>query len=171
MIKAFLVLVGILVFSFAAAAQNKTVAEDFSGTALNGQNIQLSELKGKIVVITFWSTRCQICHSEIPKLNNLAAKYQGQEVVFLGVTSDNQRNVENYLKFQNFNFTIVPDSFGAMLKYAEKTGDGAIRIVYPASFLINQNGEIEYKGEGWDKTGKLDSGIIRLLKQKTVKAD
>ncbi len=161
----------LLVFASAVSAQTKTVAEDFSGVALGGQNIQLSELKGKIVVVTFWSVRCQICHSEIPKLNNLAAKYQGQDVVFLGITSDNARNVENYVKFQNFNFTLVPDSFGTLLKYAEKTGDGSIRIVYPASFLINQNGEIELKAEGWDKTEKLDGGIIKLLKQKTARAD
>jgi peroxiredoxin len=151
----------IVVFSCVAFAQKK--AENFSAVSMNGQTIELSSLKGKVVVISFWTTRCPICHEEIPKLNNLAARYKNRNVVFLGLTTDNEAKVENYTKKNPFDFTLVPNSFGILLKYAEKDGAGNIDVGYPAHFLINQNGEIELKINGFDKTEILNSEINRLL--------
>ena len=49
------------------------------------------------------------------------------------------------------------------MKYADRDRAGNIAMGYPAYFLINQNGEIEMKDSGWDKTKKLDTQINRLL--------
>jgi peroxiredoxin len=49
------------------------------------------------------------------------------------------------------------------LKYAEKDGKGNISMGYPAHFVINKEGEIELKTDGFDKTEKLNSEISRLL--------
>ena len=157
----------ILVSSCAVFAQkNKALAENFSAASMNGQTVELSNLKGKVVVISFWTTRCQICHEEIPKLNALAAQYKNKNVAFLGLTTDNEAKVENYVKKNPFNFQIIPNSFGILLKYAEKDRAGNIQMGYPAHFVINQNGEIELKTSGFDKTEKLDSEINRLLSSK-----
>jgi len=157
----------ILVFSCVAFAQkNKAFAENFSAAAMDGQTVELSDLKGKVVVISFWTTRCPICHEEIPKLNNLAAQYKNRNVVFLGLTTDNEAKVEAYVKKNPFNFNIIPNSFGILLKYAEKDRAGNILMGYPAHFVINQAGEIELKTSGFDKTEKLNSEINRLLASK-----
>lgn len=157
----------ILVFSCAAFAQkNRAIAENFSAASMNGQTIELNSLKGKVVVISFWTTRCPICHSEIPKLNSLAAQYKNKDVVFLGLTTDNEAKVENYIKKNPFNFNIIPNSFGILLKYAEKDRAGNIQMGYPAHFVINKDGEIELKTSGFDKTEKLNSEINRLLASK-----
>lgn len=157
----------ILLFSCVAFAQkNKPLAENFSAASMNGQTVELNNLKGKVVVISFWTTRCPVCHSEIPKLNSLAARYKNRNVVFLGLTTDNETKVENYIKKNPFNFTLVPNSFGILLKYAEKDGQGNILMGYPAHFVINQSGEIELKTSGFDKTEKLNSEINRLLATK-----
>jgi peroxiredoxin len=157
----------ILVFSCVAFAQkNKAVAENFSAASMNGQTVELSNLKGKVVVISFWTTRCPICHEEIPKLNNLAAQYKNKDVVFLGLTTDNEAKVEAYVKKNPFDFNIIPNSFGILLKYAEKDRSGNIMMGYPAHFVINKQGEIELKTSGFDKTEKLDAEINRLLVSK-----
>ena len=172
MTRIFIGFVIVLMLSAAVFAQKtKPAAEDFTGVDMNGNNVELSALKGKVVVVTFWTTHCPICHHEIPKLNKLAAAYKNQNVVFLGLTTDNENNTASYLKFMQFDFTIVPNSFGALLKYADQTGNGSIRMGYPAHFLINQNGEIEFKTEGFDKTEQLNSGIARLLAAKSGKAE
>jgi thiol-disulfide isomerase/thioredoxin len=57
-------------------------APEFSGQA-SMELYDLDQLHGKVVVLTFWSTRCQICHSEIPNLNRVAERYRGKDVVFL----------------------------------------------------------------------------------------
>ncbi len=159
----------ILMLSFAAFGQNskaKPLAEDFSATALNGEVFNLSELKGKIVVLTFWSTKCPICAAEIPKLNQLAKKYQDKNIVFLGLTMENANKVSAHLKKNPFNFNILPNSFGVVLKYADKDRDGNVSMGFPAHYVVNQKGEIALKTSGFDKTEMLDSLIKQLSDSK-----
>jgi len=159
-----------LAFSFSAFAQSnknaKPTAESFTATALDGTNVNLADLRGKVVLVTFWSTKCPICAAEIPKLNNLAANYKDKDVVFLGLTLENDDKVKNYLKKKPFGFNILPNSFGILLKYADKDRDGKVSLGYPAHFLINQTGKIEVKTGGFDKTEMLDKRIANLLKAK-----
>lgn len=154
--------------SFSAFAQtnknSKPLADNFTATALDGKDVNLADFKGKVVLMTFWSTKCPICAAEIPNLNQLAASYAGKDVVFLGLTLDNDANVKNYLKKKPFNFNLLPNSFGILLRYADKDRDGKISLGYPAHFLINQKGEIEVKTSGFDKTDFLDKQISKLLK-------
>ena len=159
----------ILAFSAAIFGQQskaKPLAENFSATVLDGKSFDLAELRGKVVVLTFWSTKCPICHREIPKLNQLAETYQDKAVVFLGATMENSDKVRAYLKKAPFKFDILPNSFGVLLKYADKDGDGNVAMGFPAHFLINQKGEIELKTSGFNKTETLDARINQLLNLK-----
>lgn len=159
-----LIIILVLASSFAALAQNiKPVAEDFEAVDIAGESVKLSELKGKVVVLTFWSTKCVICHSEIPKLNALAKANSDKNVVFLGITMNGENLIKPYLKENPFNFRILPNSFGIVLKYADKDGKGNIAIGFPAHFLVDQSGNIELKTSGFDKTDKLARSIEKLL--------
>ncbi len=163
------ILIGLFLFlafsttSFGQQTRVKSKIENFSVTSLDGTTFDLAALKGKVVLLTFWSTKCPICHSEIPKLNKLAQEYRGRNVVFLGLTMEKSNIVEKYMKKTNFDFTIIPDSFGMVLKFGDKSGDGTISMNFPAHFLLNQNGEVEVKTNGFDKTDMLDSRISKLL--------
>jgi len=138
-------------------------APSFSGQALDGTVYDLDQLQGKVVVLTFWTTRCAICHSEIPNLNRVADRYRGKDVVFLAVTMDNEAKVNPYLKRNPLNFHILPNSFGVMLKYADRDRSGNINMGFPAHFLISRKGTIALRTDGWDKAANLDSQISRLL--------
>lgn len=155
------------IFASAAFAQQNlqpgAPAPDFNAEALDGKSYNLSQLQGKVVVLTFWSTRCQICHSELPKLNDVARRYNDKEVVFLAATMENQAKIEPYLKKNPFNFNVLPNSFGVILKYADMDRTGNINIGFPAYFLIDRRGTIALKSSGWDKTAKLESQISQLL--------
>lgn len=157
-----------LLLSFAAFAQydNRRPAEDFTATDISGQSYNLTDFRGKVVLLTFWSTRCPICQAEIPKLNRLSEKYAGKNVIFIGLTNENEARVDAYLKKNPFNFRITPNSFGVLLKYADRDRDGNMNFGFPGHFLIDQNGEIVSKAAGWDKTGSLDAQINRLLSAK-----
>ena len=104
--------------SVAAVAQQHlkagTAAPDFIAQTLDGKQISLSELSGKVVVMTFWSTKCAICHAEIPKLNQIAARYRDQGVVFLALSMESAAKIEGYLRKNPFDFKIVPNSFGVV---------------------------------------------------------
>lgn len=156
----------LLTFSvFAFGQQNTgTAAQNFTAVTLNGENIELNQLKGKIAVLTFWSTKCQICVEEMPKLNQLVDKYDSQKVAFLGLTMNNETIVNEFLKKKTFKFQIIPNSLGVVLKYADRDSKGRLLMGYPAHYIVNQQGEVILKTSGWDKTEKLDETISDLLK-------
>ena len=143
--------------------QAGSMAPDFAGSSMDGKSLSLTGLQGKVVVLTFWSTRCAICHSEIPKLNRVVDHYRDKDVVFLALTMENEAKVQPYLNKNPFNFSIVPNSFGVFLKYADKDASGNISMGFPAHFLLNKKGEIVMRTDGWDKAASLDAQIARTL--------
>ena len=140
-----------------------TQAPDFAAESLDGKYYTLSQLQGKVVVLTFWSTRCQICHSEIPKLNRVADRYQGQDVVFLALTMESNAKIESYLRKHPFTFSVIPNSFGVVLKYADTDKSGNIDMGFPAHYVIDQHGAIVHRTDGWDKAANLETQISKLL--------
>lgn len=138
-------------------------APDFQAETVDGKQINLSELQGKVVVLTFWSTRCDICISEMPKLNEIAKRQRDKGVVFLALTMENQGKIEPYLRKNTFVLDIVPNSFGVVLKYADMDKNGTINMGFPSYFLINKDGTIALKSFGWDKTARLETEISQLL--------
>ena len=166
--RKFLIILIALAFAASSAVAQQVLktgeaAPVFSGQAMDGTVYDLDQLHGKVVVLTFWSTRCEICHSEIPNLNRVADRYRGKDVVFLAVTMDNEAKINPYLKRNPFNFNILPNSFGVMLKYADKDRAGNINMGFPAHFVISRKGTIAVRTDGWDKAANLDSQISRLL--------
>ncbi len=157
----------LLTLAFSTFAQQNLKAGSpaplFTAAALDGRTFDLNSLQGNIVVVTFWSTKCGICHSEIPKLNQIADRYKGQNVVFLGLTMENPAKVEAYLRNNTFKFNILPNSFGVVLQYADKDRQGNIEMGFPAHFIVNQKGEIEMRASGFAKSAEIDSRISRLL--------
>jgi len=138
-------------------------APAFAVDGMDGNTYDLNDYKGKVVVITFWSSKCTICHEEIPKLNRLAAHYKNQNVVFLALTMDNEAKVSAYIKNTPFDFTILPNSFGVVLQYADRDRAGNIDMGFPAYYIVDQTGGIQMKTSGWDKTAGIDSQISKLL--------
>ena len=151
-----------LTFSTLAKPGDNPIAENFTGTTLEGKPISLEELRGKIVVLVFWSTRCPICSKEIPKINQMVEKYSGKNVVFLGLSMENDAMISAYIKKKPFNVTLIPNSLGVIMQYAIKDSNGSYNISYPTYFVIDTNGEIELKASG-RKSGAVDSEINKLL--------
>ena len=161
-----IIIVTLMLAAGAFAQQNLQIgqaAPDFAAQTIDGKPVSLSQLQGKVVVLTFWSTKCEICHSEIPKLNQVVSRYKDKDVVFLALTMENEAKVQPYLQKNPFNYTILTNGFGVVLKYANMTKDGTINMGFPSYYLINKQGTIQLRAEGWDKAQNLDSQISRLL--------
>lgn len=89
-------------------AQVSNNAPDFVATALSGRTYKLSNLKGKIVVINFWSVKCPACEYETPDLNRLVEDYKNKDVVFLAFAHDAQPKVQNFCKTTHSNTKFFP---------------------------------------------------------------
>ena len=155
------------VFALPAVAQKVvrtgTASPSFTAASLDGNHYDLAAMRGKVVVLTFWSTRCEICRHEIPKLNGLMSKYDPQKVTFLAPSSDNSQKITLYLKTNPFNFHILPDSFSLLLQYADQDGAGNLNFGFPSYFVIDKSGKLVYKASGWDHTNELANQISQLI--------
>lgn len=157
-----------LVFSLSAFAfgADKPIAKDFTALSLDGKTVNLNQQRGKVVILTFWSTTCPICASELPKLSRVVKKNLGKDVVFLALTMENESRVSSYLNKRPFNSIILPNSLGIFMDYSPKDSNGNYNMSFPSYFVINQTGEIEMNVSGRNKTDSIDSKINYLLDSK-----
>ena len=108
----------------------------FTTATLDGNYFDLEQKRGSVVVLTFWSTKCEICRSEIPRLNHFTSRYDGKNVVFLALTTENEDRITPFLRSNPFKFTILPNSFGVILQYADRSKGGNLDIDFPAFYLL-----------------------------------
>lgn len=64
------------------------VAPDFALRSTAGGNLRLSEHRGQVVMINFWATWCGPCRQEMPKLDEIFARYEPAGFALLGVNID-----------------------------------------------------------------------------------
>lgn len=75
------------------------VAADFTYPDVKGKEISLSDFKGKVVVVDVWATWCGPCRQELPSLKKLEKELHGKDVVFMGVSVDEEKNKQKWLDF------------------------------------------------------------------------
>ena len=158
-------IVGASVITGCAQAQLRvgSRAPQFTGTAIDGSQYDLSQMRGDVVVVTFWSVRCLICQTELPKVNDMIRSMKDRSVTFLAITPDDDVRVKQYLQFSPQEAHVITNSFGTLLAFADKDKDGNLNFGYPAFYVIDKEGRIAYKGSGWDRTQQLGSAITALL--------
>jgi len=83
----FCLLVGIAIVP-ALAVKINTPAPDFTLKDLQGNKVSLSNYRGKVVLLNFWSTTCGPCLEEIPSLIELQREFKSQGLVVLGIALD-----------------------------------------------------------------------------------
>jgi uncharacterized protein (TIGR03435 family) len=98
-------------------------------------NASFEKFAGKTVVLEMWATWCGPCVAAIPHLNELAAKFKDQPVIFLSVTDEEPEVVEYFLKKHPLSGLI-----GIAHGHAPYSDYGLIGI--PGTFLIDSHGRI-----------------------------
>jgi thiol-disulfide isomerase/thioredoxin len=128
-------------------------APNFQGISawINSQPLNISQLKGKIVLVDFWTYSCINCIRTIPFLEALQSEYGNNGLVIVGVHTPefqfehNLTNVENAVKRFNITYPVALDN-----NYS--TWDAYGNEYWPADYLIDQNGDIRYKSFGESPT-------------------
>jgi thiol-disulfide isomerase/thioredoxin len=83
-------------------------APDFKFRNADGQNTQLSALKGRVVLIDFWATWCGPCRVEIPAIERLAKHFAKKDVVVLGIdTEEDEDAVRRFVAATKINYPII----------------------------------------------------------------
>lgn len=116
-------------------------AIDFPVTVA-GKSERLSDLKGKVVVLTFWASWCPPCVEETPSLNRLQRYVDSRGGVVLGVSVDDDANAyENFLKEQSVVFPTYRDT-------TKKSAADYGTSMYPETYVIDRHGKIARKFVG-----------------------
>ena len=138
-------------------------ASDFSVQMIDGEEITLSDLKGKVVFVNYWATWCAPCLMEFAEIRpKILEIFNEKNLVFIPIAiGENKEKVERkMLKLEkygvNFNVGVDPDKI-IWNQYAT----GAI----PKSFLIDKNGTIKYIsiGNGEGNVDRLVAEIEKLI--------
>ena len=115
---------------------------------LEGNQIDISSFKGKVVFLNFWATWCPPCIAEFPQIEALYKDY-GDKIAFVLVSGEKPQTVEDFLS--NKNYTV--GSYTPLTQYPEGLNVSSI----PRTFLIDQEGRIVI-----DKTGAANWNAARV---------
>lgn len=115
---------------------------DFTATTLDNSQIQLNQLKGKVVVLNFWFLACSPCIKEMPELNELVKKYQGKDIEFIAVSHDPKDFVNESLKSHPFNYQQITDAQNIIDLYKA--------TAFPTHIVLDKNGKVLFTQLGYN---------------------
>ena len=123
-------------------------APEVTFSTLSGKQLQMSELRGKVILVKFWATSCVTCVAQMPdNMDNFNTYHtKGFEVVAVAMQYDPANYVINFVETHKIPFTVALDTRGQVAQ-----AFGEVKLT-PTAFLIDKNGKIlkRYLGE-YDK--------------------
>jgi peroxiredoxin len=148
-------------FATPAAAQAPAVPA-VAGRTTDGRAFQLSSLKGKVVLLMFWSTGCSVCRDKMPELRQNYAGWSGKPFELVLVSTDRRmQDVEDYER-------ILSRTVPATQRFVQLwSGDPGYtdnfgrQAQLPSTFVIDKGGNVveRYQGrvpaEAWDRIADL----------------
>ena len=136
-------------------------APDFSLNTLDGEQVSLSGLRGKVVLINFWATWCPPCKTEMPAIQAAYQAYRDQGLVVLAVNTTDQDEADAARQFAQsagLTFPLLADVNGdAFRRYQVQA--------LPTSFFVDRQGKIAEVVVG----GPMAEALIRSRVEKLLK--
>ena len=135
-----LVALALLMASAAAVAASYPLigqsAPDFALRAFTGDNVRLSEHRGEVVVLAFWSSDCSTCGSELAAINRSFSTYRTAGLTVFGISvEDSRRHARQFAGAHRVGFQMLDDPTEEVSRqYAVDS--------LPMVVLIDRNGTI-----------------------------
>jgi thiol-disulfide isomerase/thioredoxin len=139
------------------------------GAWINTQPLTLAQLRGKVVLVDFWTYSCINCLRTLPHLKSWYATYRKDGFVIVGIHTPEfafehvTSNVRDAVKRLGITYPVVQDN-------RFKTWDAYANQYWPAEYLIDKTGHIRHTNFGEGEYGKTESLIRQLLGAKGAKA-
>lgn len=145
-----------------AFAQSFEKAPQLSLKDIRGRRIQLTDYRGKVVLLNFWATWCPPCRTEIPDLIKLQTEYRDQGLRIIGITYPPEKisEVRRFLRKLKINYRVA-------------LGTKAIKALFtlsetlPITVVIDREGTVREVIEGIIYSDEFDKKIKPLLSQKS----
>jgi thiol-disulfide isomerase/thioredoxin len=131
----------------------------FELTDLNNHTWNLSSLKGKTTLISFWATWCGPCREELPRLQKLIEHYEDRAgVQFISLNmDDNPGLIQPFMKERELSMTVIP-AFSFISDTLKVNG-------IPQNWIVDPQGVVRQKSVGYDSTEKWMSGMEGAIEE------
>jgi peroxiredoxin len=131
------------------------VAPDFSLRDLDGNVRRLVSFRGRVVLLTFWTTWCPPCQSDIPLMEELYQTYRHQGFEVVAVVSDVRGAdvVQPFASQHRLSFTILQDATGQVTRLYGVTS-------LPTTYLLDQQGRLVRVAVGNSDWTKADARAL-----------
>jgi thiol-disulfide isomerase/thioredoxin len=157
---------GVLRKEPATSAEGGRPAPEITGqTWFNADPLRIADLKGKVVLVEFWTFGCYNCRNVEPHVKEWHQKYADQGLVVIGVhtpETDFERyvkNVEHYVREQQISYAVVTDNdFATWTRYGNRA--------WPTVYFIDKQGVIRYLHVGEGAYEQTDQFIRELLAER-----
>lgn len=117
---------------------NENSAPDFTVTDADGNNVRLSDFKGKPVVLNFWATWCYYCKVEMPDFNEAYKQYPDVQFLMVNATGTNGETVESaktFIEQEKYEFPVYFDTqHDAIKNYGVSS--------FPQTVFIDKDGNV-----------------------------
>jgi peroxiredoxin len=114
------------------------MAPDFTLPAASGGNVRLSEHRGDVVLLTFWSSRCAVCVTQLAALGELQNTYRSAGLVTLAVSvDDDMKSATQFAKSH-------PARFPLLLDRLKEVGRAYGVALLPTMVLIDRRGRVRF---------------------------
>ena len=139
-----LAVLGLVLFA-ALSLFKKESAPAVSFKTINGEQIALESLRGKVVMVNFWATSCTTCVKEMPNMIEVYKEFapEGLDFLAIAMSYDPPMYVMNFAKTRSLPFRVAMDSEGKAAK-----AFGKIELT-PTTIVMNHEGKVlkTYVGE------------------------
>lgn len=142
----------------APSIQKGDFPPDSLGKTLDGHEIQVSDFKGKIMVLIFWKTWCDACRKELLEAKVLQNAYKNKFILCAINIGEPLDVVRRFKRLYRLDFQILVDP------QAKISSAYGIRV-WPTTILINQHGKVHWTSIGLE-TELLKQEIELLLGEK-----
>jgi peroxiredoxin len=134
------------------------LAPDFTLTSINGDQVSLSNFKGKVLIIDFWATWCPPCVKGVPEFSELYRTYKdkGFEIVGISVDREGPTVVKNFIEKNKVPYTVVMANMAVVDAYQVYTG-------IPTTFIVDREGRIADKVIGYQPKSYFEDQLKKLL--------
>jgi peroxiredoxin len=132
-------------------------APDFALPDLNGTRVKLSSLRGKIILLDFWSITCAPCIHEMPMVEAIGESYKTKDVVLLGISFDQSDKSKKWLLQHQHSLPTLTDTYFAVSDLYTVQG-------IPSLVLVGRDGKIKNYWIGEVPQTDLEAAIRRALK-------
>ena len=148
---------------FTVAATQAT-APDFTGLGnwFNSAPLKLADLRGKVVLVNFWTYGCVNCVNTLPHVTALYAKYKDRGFVVVGIHTPefpferSASNVQAALKRHGITYPVAQDN-------DSQTWNAYRNRYWPAQYIVDQNGKIVFQHDGEGQYDQIERTVAGLL--------